>query len=276
MLNNSTLIALYPRAPEVHLDAFAARAQELLQRFGIAESENRLHFFLAQIGHESGGLTIAEENMNYRAERIAEVWPSRFPTVAAAKPFERNPKKLANYVYANRMGNGPPESGDGFRFRGRGYMQITGRDGYRQVGAIADLPLDTNPELAAAPEHALLVACAFWAWKGLNPHCDTGDFVKVTRIINGGLNGLNDRRAWLDKARRTFAVPPELEHQPPAAEIIAIQRALRAGGYVELGAADGLIGPRTIAAITRFRLDNGLPGGLIDKRLRVALGLPAR
>jgi putative chitinase len=274
MLNKAILAALYPRAPQAHLDAFAAKAAETLDRFGIAKSDNRLHFFLAQIGHESGGLTIVEENMNYRAERIAEVWPGRFASAAAAKPFERNPEKLANNVYADRMGNGPPESGDGFRFRGRGYIQITGRDGYQNVGKIAKLPLEANPEMAAAPEHALLVACAFWQWKDLNPHCDAADFEKVTRRINGGLVGLADRRAWLDKVRRAFAVPPDAAHQPAAADAIAIQRALLARGYPEVGAADGDIGPRTISAITRFRHKNGLPPGLIDKPLRVALGLP--
>ena len=275
MLNKATLTALYPRAAQSHLDAFAAQAPEVLARFGLAKSDNRLHFFLAQIGHESGGLTIVEENMSYRAERIAEVWPKRFASAADAKPFERNPEKLANNVYANRMGNGPPESGDGFRFRGRGYIQVTGRDGYRNVGGIAKLPLEVNPEMAAAPEHALLVACAFWQWKDLNPHCDAADFEKVTRLINGGLVGLADRRAWLDKVRRSYAVPPDAAHQPAAADAIAIQRALLAKGYVEVGAADGDIGPRTIAAITRFRQKNGLPPGLIDKRLRAALGLPA-
>jgi putative chitinase len=275
MLNKAILTALFPRAPQAHLDAVAAKAPEVLARFGLAKSDNRLHFFLAQIGHESGGLTIVEENVSYRAERIVEVWPKRFATAAEARPFERNPEKLANNVYANRMGNGPPDSGDGFRFRGRGYIQITGRDGYRNVGKIAKLPLEANPDMAAAPEHALLVACAFWQWKGLNPHCDAADFEKVTRLINGGLVGLADRRAWLDKVRRSFAVRPDDAHQPPAAEAIAIQRALIAKGFTEVGAADGDIGPRTIAAITRFRQKNGLPPGLIDKQLRVALGVPA-
>jgi putative chitinase len=275
MLTKAILAVLYPRAAQAHLDAFAAKAPEVLAGFGLTKSDNRLHFFLAQIGHESGGLTIVEENMNYRAERIAEVWPKRFASAAAAKPFERNPEKLANNVYANRMGNGPPESGDGFRFRGRGYIQITGRDGYRNVGDIAKLPLEANPDMAAAPEHALLVACAFWQWKGLNAHCDAADFEKVTRLINGGLVGLADRRAWLDKVRRSFAVRPDAAHQPAAADAIAIQRALIAKGFTEVGAADGDIGPRTIAAITRFRHKNGLPAGLIDNRLRAALGVPA-
>lgn len=271
MLTEAVLRELYPRAPAAHIEAFARRSGELLPRFEIDRGPARLQFLLAQIGHESGGLTVSEENMSYRAERICEVWPSRFPTVASARPFERNPERLANRVYADRMGNGPESSGDGFRFRGRGYIQITGRDGYRNVGRIAGIDLESQPERAMAPEDALLVACAFWRWKDLNELCDTGDIEKVTRRINGGLVGITDRKAWLDKVRRVLAEPPAA--QPAAAEVIAVQRALQARRYTEIGAADGVIGPRTIAAITRFRQDNGLPPGEIDAQLERALGV---
>jgi len=271
----SELREIYPRASEPNIEAFARQGDELLDRFGVSRTPNRLQFFLSQIGHESGGLTITEENLSYRAERICVVWPSRFSGVASARPFERNPERLANSVYASRMGNGPPESGDGWRYRGRGYIQITGRDGYESVGDIAGLDLVGTPELASAAEHALLVSCAFWQWKALNELCDTGDFARVTRRINGGTTGLADRRAWLDKVRRVLETPPPPDAQPSAAEVIAVQRALRALGYVELGAADGLIGRRTMAAITRFRQDNALPGGLIDDELKSALGIVA-
>ncbi len=273
MLTLDLLRSLYPRAAEDHLQAFAARAPDLFERFGFGKSDLCLHFFLAQVGHESGGLTVTSENMSYSAKRIAEVWPGRFDSEDSARAFANKPDKLANNVYANRMGNGPPESGDGFRYRGRGYIQITGRDGYRNVGTIAKLDLEGSPDLAAAPEQALLVACAFWEWKKLNELCKTGDFVAVTRRINGGTTGLADRKAWLDKVRRAFAEPPDAEDQPPAAVAIAIQRALQARGFREVGAADGIVGPRTLAAITRFRHENGLPPGGIDNRLRKELGV---
>jgi putative chitinase len=271
MLTRQQVQDLYPRAPAAHLDELAAQSGPVFGQFGIAPG-NRLNFFLAQVGHESGGMTITEENMNYRAERIVEVWPSRFPTVESARPFANKPEKLANSVYANRMGNGGPQSGDGFRYRGRGYIQITGRGAYRDIGGIVGLDLERSPELAGAPAHALKVACGFWAWKGLNALCDGGDYVAVTRRINGGTNGMADRRAWLDKVLRLFAAPPAAE-SVSAAEAIAIQRALQRAGFPEVGAADGIIGPRTLAGIARFRLREGLPPGGVDNALKKALGL---
>lgn len=272
-LTEAQLRELYPRAADAHIKAFAAQNGALFARFGIDRTADRLHFFLAQIGHESGGLTIGTENLNYSAGRLVAVWPSRFPDEAAARPFARNPEKLANNVYADRMGNGPPESGDGWRYRGRGYVQITGKDGYAQVGRRAELDLVANPDLVSEPEHALLAVCAFWDWKGLNERCDTGDFVKVTRRINGGTNGLDDRRAWLEKARRILAAPAAAEVSADPPDVVEIQRALRDAGYPEVGAADGQIGPKTTAAIVRFRRDRGLAEGFVDGALLKALGL---
>ncbi len=275
MVTLKQLQTLYPRATPAVTGAFAKDAPELFGRFGIADTPNRLQFFLAQIGHESGGLTIVEEKLNYSAERMTRVWPSRFPTVGAAQSFAHDPEKLANFVYAGRMGNGPPAGGDGFRFRGRGYIQITGRDGYENVGARAGIDLVAKPERAAAPADALLVACAFWRWKNLNALCDTGDFAKVTRRINGKLVGIEDRRAWLDKVRRALAAAPAMSGQPKPDVARAVQLALRARGFTAIGAADGLIGEKTAAAIHLFRQRNGLGDGLIDDRLLDVLEIAA-
>jgi putative chitinase len=264
--------ALYPRADAAHLDALAARSDALFARFGI-KAGNRMTWLLAQIGHESGGLTVTEEGLSYRAERLMEVWPRRFPTLADAEPFARNPQKLANHVYGGRMGNGPPDSGDGFRYRGRGYIQITGRDAYRAIGALVGLDLEAAPDLATAPEHALLVACGFWQWKGLNAICDGGTYEDATRRINGGLVGLADRRAWLDKVLRTLASPGAKEERVSAADAIAVQLALQKAGYPEIGAADGIVGVRTLSAIARWRQKVGLPPGGIDKALKQSLGI---
>jgi putative chitinase len=211
MLSREILERLYPRAPLKHLDAFARDGDELFRRFEIAATPNRLHFFLAQVGHESAGLTLFTENLNYRAARILEVWPTRFADLVAAQACERNPEALANRVYCERMGNGATDTGDGWRYRGRGYIQITGRDAYRAVGRIAELDLETDPDLAAAPGHALHVACGFWRWKRMNELCDSGNFVDVTRRINGGTNGLEDREAWLAKVRQTLSSTPVAE-----------------------------------------------------------------
>jgi putative chitinase len=272
-LSQAAIKQLYPRAPAEHVQEFARGCDAVFDLFQI-RGGHRLQFFLAQVGHESGGLSIAEENLNYRAERICIVWPTRFPTLELAQACAGSPEALANTVYANRMGNGDFQSGDGWRFRGRGYIQLTGRGAYSDVGAIAGLDLVGAPDLACDPRHALMVAASFWKWKALNQLCDAGDFQAVTRRINGGLNGFDDRRAWLDKVRRVLAVPPSGADQPAAADVVAIQRALRAHGYIEVGAADGIIGPRTLAAVERFRVEHNLGPGGIDPALQAALGHP--
>ena len=273
MLTLAAVQALFPKGPQDHLQAIADHSGTILPRFGMDRLARRRDFFLAQVGHESGGLTLLEENLRYSAERLCAVWPSRFPDLAAARVCHHQPELLANTVYCNRMGNGPRESGDGWKFRGRGYIQLTGRDGYRRVGDIAGIDLESWPEMASEPGSALLVACSFWAWKDLNAVADSGDFVKLTRRINGGTVGLADRRAWLDKVRRTLNSPEDNSPVSDVTTLIAVQRALQKKGYREVGAADGLLGPRTVAAITRFREEKGLPDGVIDYSLLQALGI---
>jgi putative chitinase len=273
MLNETTLGDLFPRADGDHLHAFAGRSSDLFERYGIAASPIRLHFFLAQVGHESGGLTVFTENLNYRAERIAKVWPRRFAGIEAARPCAGNPRRLANTVYGGRMGNGPPETGDGWRYRGRGYIQITGRRTYAAIGRLSGLGLVDEPDLAARPGHALLTACAFWQWRDLNALCDGRDFTGLTRRINGGTNGLRDRKAWLDKVRRLLGQAPADRVALDSARIIALQRALQDKGYAEVGAADGIVGHRTMAAVIAFRSDRGMPEGGIDEALTEVLGI---
>jgi putative chitinase len=275
MLSADQVQRLYPRVAGEHRAAFASQADGLLSGYGMSRKPIRLQFFLAQMGHESAGLTRTEEDLNYRPERLLQIWPRRFASLADAAPYARNPQKLAEFVYGGRRDLGNKLPGDGWLFRGRGYIQLTGRITYAAVGAIAGLDLENQPELVASPDHALHVACAFWEWKGLNKVCDTGDFEAVTRRVSGGLHGLQDQRAWLDKVRRVMADPPAPEKQPAPELAVAVQRALQARGYTEIGAADGDIGVRSIAAITRFRLAQGLPAGLIDKKLLNALGVSA-
>ena len=266
-LTSDHLALLFPRATPALLEAVAAGAPTVLGRFGLDADGGRLTYFLAQVGHESGGLTVGTENLNYSAQRMTEVWPRRFPTVAEAAPFAKNAEKLGNFVYGGRMGNGPPESGDGFRYRGRGLIQITGRDGYAEVGKRAGLPLVDDPDLVAHPENALLCAAAFWKWKQLNAVCDAGDFTRCTVVINGGTTGIAERRQWLDKVRRVLAEPPAVVVQPPADLVIRVQKALLRAGFAGIGAADGFVGRRTAAAISAFRQARGLRAGMIEAAL---------
>ena len=170
------------------------------------------------------------------------------------------------------MGNGPEGSGDGYRYRGRGYLQLTGRDAYREIGGMVGLPLEERPELASSPEHALRCACAVWAWKQLNALADRGDFAAVTRRINGGLHGYRDRLAWLARVRRALSDDGHALRLDEC-RIARVQQALRARGYSEVGTIDGRVGPRTLSAVARFREQSGLGAGGIDARLLRALAV---
>lgn len=172
-------------------------------RFEI-DTELRVAAFLAQLSHESGRFTRVVENLSYSAERLAKVWPSRFadmtgqPT-ATAKRIARRPEDIANVTYAGRMGNGSAGSGDGWKYRGRGLIQITGREMYRLCGEGLELDLLEKPETLEAPLYAALSAGWYWHHKRLNQLADKGDIRGMTRIINGGLHGLTDRQAIFDR-----------------------------------------------------------------------------
>lgn len=148
----------------------------------------RVAAFLAHVMVESSNLTALEENLRYTtAARICRVWPSRFPTVESAEPFVRNPKALANRVYANRNGNGDEASGDGWTFRGRGLFQLTGRENYRRASAGLGLGAVylMRPELVAEPSDAALTAAWYWVANGCNQMADAGQFDATTKAING-------------------------------------------------------------------------------------------
>jgi putative chitinase len=192
---------LAPRARDAYREAFAR--EDLLDAAGLCERPQRLAHFLAQVCHETGGLTILVENLNYGAQRLLQVWPSRFKTLAAAALYAHTPRALANKVYGGRMGNVEPD--DGWKYIGRGLLQITGRDHYRQVGVALGIPLEAQPSLAISPDHSLAIALETWRASGCDGAADADDIVGVTRRINGGLIGLPDRRAWLAKVRAVLS-----------------------------------------------------------------------
>lgn len=159
--------------------------------------------FLAQLLHESAGFRVLEENLNYSAAGLMKTWPSRFDA-ATAQAYQRQPQRIANRAYADRNGNGPEASGDGWRYRGRGLIQLTGRTNYRKAGQDLGIALVEQPELAADPKHAALIAAWFWQSAKLNPLADTDQLEAITRRINGGLNGLDDRRKYLTQCKRVL------------------------------------------------------------------------
>jgi len=183
--------------------------QKALARFGI-ESEKQVAAWLAQTAHESGGYTMLVENLNYRATTLAACWPNRFAEMGPDKKPKRTekgaliptkvaesiagkPELIANMVYSKRMGNGPAESGEGWKYRGRGLKQLTGKDNYTRCGQALELDLVANPDLLLEPEGAALSAAWFWSVNKCGPLADADDFVGLTKKINGGTIGLADR-----------------------------------------------------------------------------------
>ena len=147
--------------------------------------------FIGQCQHESNNFKTLEENLHYSSAGLMRVWPSRFPSADVANQYANNPEKIANKVYAGRMGN--TEEGDGWAYHGRGLIQLTGRDNYKNCGDALGLALITNPELLAMPKGACLSAGWFWNKHGLNELADAKDFETMTKRINGGTLGLDDR-----------------------------------------------------------------------------------
>lgn len=172
---------------------------ETFERFGI-RSINQQAGFIGQCGHECGNFRVLEENLNYRAETLMKLWPRRFPTREVADQYARNPKKIANKVYADRMGNRDEASGDGYRFRGRGCIQLTGSTNYFQAGKALGEDFWANPDLVATPRYAALTAGWFWSTHNCNALAEAGDWTALTKKINGGTIGLQDRVAHIRQA----------------------------------------------------------------------------
>ena len=193
MVNSSQLAALHIGAEWVD------PLNETFERFGIV-TKNQQASFIGQCGHECGHFRILEENLNYRAETLMKLWPKRFPTLDFANQYAKNPKKIANMVYANRMGNRDESSGDGYRFRGRGCIQLTGHANYFHAGQALGMDFVMEPDLVATPRYAAQTAGWFWRTHGCNQAAESLDHLGLTKKINGGTIGLNDRVAATTKA----------------------------------------------------------------------------
>lgn len=154
---------------------------------------HRVAAFMAQTMHESGDYHILKENLNYKAESLVAVFPHYFPNINIALQYAHQPEKIANRVYANRMGNGDESSGDGYRYCGRGLIQITGKDNYSTFADSISTPLEQIPEFLTTFEGAVQSACWFWEQNNLNRLADVADIKTMTRVINGGYIGLQDR-----------------------------------------------------------------------------------
>ncbi len=183
---------------EMHIDpVWLEPLTAAFQRFDISTPE-RQAAFIGQCAHESGNFKTLQENLNYSAKGLHATWPSRFPSEEAAQPFHRNPEKIANKVYSGRMGN--TDEGDGWKYRGRGLIQLTGKDNYRLASDALSVDFVANPDLVLTPEYAALTAAWYWNKRGLNKEADAKDFTNMTKKINGGTIGLADRVAHINTA----------------------------------------------------------------------------
>jgi len=175
---------------------------KVVEHYEIGENPRRFSHFMAQLAHESAHFTRLEENLNYSTQGLMAIFRSKFRDADEAASYARQPERIANRVYANRIGNGDEASGDGWRFRGRGFIQLTGRANYRSIGSRLGLNLEDDPDIVASdPVIALQVAANYWDSRGLNAVADQDDVYEVTRLINGGLNGIDDRKQLLGVAK---------------------------------------------------------------------------
>jgi putative chitinase len=173
---------------------------DVLPKYDI-NTNNRIAGFLAQCGHESADFTVLKENLNYGAAGLRGTFGKYFADDATAKAYERQPEKIANRVYASRMGNGNEASGDGYKYRGRGAIQLTGHDNYQAFATSIGKSIDETIAYLETLEGAIESAAWFWKTHGLNATCDADDIVAMTKKINGGTIGLDDRKAHYVKAK---------------------------------------------------------------------------
>jgi putative chitinase len=270
----SVVTRVAPDADERYLEALRNGAP-LFAQHGI-DTPLRMAHFLAQALHETGGFAVLRENMNYSAARLVEVFGvnrhSAAITMTEALQLARNPEAIAERVYglgnprkAADLGNSQP--GDGFRYRGNGVLQTTGRGNHARLGVPFGLDFEREPELVTAPEHALKPALREWNEGALNAAADRNDIRTITRTINGGFNGLEERQAWFDRVWPLLksAGDPAEAWQASAADddLRWLQQALNdLGADPQLG-VDGRYGPRTRDAVKAFQRAAGLkPDGI--------------
>ena len=195
---------LCPKTKATVLAKYVEPLNKVGEHFCLFENPKRMAAFLAQVAHESGAFNFTKEGLNYSAASLRKTWPKRFPTIEIANQYARNPVKIANKVYANRMGNGTEASGDGYKFCGRGLIQLTGKDNYSRFAKSIGKTLDETVAYLETAEGAVASAAWFWDANKLNVYADKGDFVGLTKRINGGTIGLADRKHHYDIALKAL------------------------------------------------------------------------
>jgi len=263
MLTKEKIVHLLHGNPEA--DAWADAAMEILPKYEITTA-NRIAGFFAQVGHESAGLKLLEENLNYRTETLDKIFPKYFKNAGRnAAEYAKQPEKIANIVYASRMGNGDTASGDGYKFRGRGAIQLTGRENYTNFGKTIGLTAEQVIDYVQTKKGALESACWYWKSRNLNAACDASDIVKMTKLVNGGTIGLEDRRKHYNEALAILggAVVAAVNSQITDAVTQVLRKGSKGDLVKKLQAAlgigaDGDFGQGTENALKKWQDRNGL------------------
>ena len=263
--------ALAPKAKNA--DELYEAMVDLLPKYKI-DTPNRIAMFFAQCGHESGEFTITVENLNYSADGLNKIFPKYFVRAGRdAQAYHRQPEKIANVVYAGRMDNGDEKSGDGWTFRGAGYIQLTGRYNHTQFGKTVGMTAEQAADYAKTPKGALESACWFWTTNDINKYADANDIVGSTKRINGGTIGLDDRKKHYAHALEVLGGKVDFSVDDDDVVTYNIIRKGSKGEQVKmvqekLGiSADGDFGPGTEAAVKAWQRENGLtPDGIIGPK----------
>lgn len=229
----------------------------------------RIAGFFSQTGHESNDFTVLAENLNYSEDRLNIVFKKYFANKGvSAKSFARDPEKIANYVYANRLGNGGVGSGDGWMFRGAGIIQLTGRGNFTSFGKSVNMTAEQATQYITTAKGAVEAACWFWSTNKLNRFCDNSDIVGLSKAVNGGTNGIKDRVARWNKALAVLSdkfIPIAVGAK--GATVVELQQKLRIS-------ADGIFGMGTHAAVKKWQQAHKLPAtGIVDEIMYKKLSL---
>tara|TARA_B110000037_G_scaffold205153_1_gene249792 strand:+ start:118 stop:945 length:828 start_codon:yes stop_codon:yes gene_type:complete len=237
--------------------------QRVLPKWDI-DTIDRVAGFIAQTSHESAGYSVLTENLNYSAEALDKIFPKYFKRAGRdAKDYHRQPEKIANVIYANRMDNGDTDSGDGWRFRGGGILQLTGRYNYTQFGKAEDMSAEEATEFVRSPIGALASACWFWDTNNINRYCDNQDITGMTKRINGGTIGLEDRKKHYAHALEVLG-----GHYTPRETYETVRLGSKGPTVVKLQetlglTADGIFGKGTEAKLKGWQSLRGLtPDGI--------------
>jgi putative chitinase len=199
MITKEQMQEAFPEIKQESIEKYYDALVSAMEEFEI-DTPGRIAAFLAQVAHESGNFRAVHENLNYKAEGLTKIFHKYFPDMETAEDYAHQPEKIANRVYSNRMGNGDEASGDGWRYCGRGLIQLTGKDNYSACGAELEVDLHENPGYLETPEGAARSAAWFWWSRDLNALADEKDIKAITKKINGGYIGLEDREKHYNHA----------------------------------------------------------------------------